>query len=625
MAITKSFNGQSIRKPGAYSKFQVDNSSGPALASNNTLLLVGESSKGAPGSSEGFVEFSAEQLRDLITKYGSGPLIDCALAATRPSLTPGVGGAGRIIIYKTNASTQASATLTINSGASNLFTVKDSAWGEEGNLLSVVVQNGDTSRQKAISITKLSGTTEDLGQNAAQAIINLQYTGDASTAVLAITGASRAALTLDITLAGDQTDGSVDLSIPLANKTMKQVADAINAATGYSASLSAASQTNTAATQLDPITTPADVKAVAVNVYRLQYELLDLLNSSDRVEATISTSVIVEGVIDNQAGLALTGGAQGASTNTNFSTGFSNSLSKDYNVLLPCISRDAADDIADAELGFTDAASTYTIASVLAAADAHLALRGSTKNRKEAQGMGGIRESAKADAFAAISGLSSYLMQVAMQDVVVLDETGTLGVKQPHVFAALCAGIRLGTSVGEPLTHKFLRVQQVGHIISPTTLLEAGDFNSGTDAFDAIGYGVLFAEQAQGGYRIVVDNTTFGQDDSFVFNRGSVVEATQFVQKTLRETAELLFVGKKTSNGLAQSMKSVIRNKLRELNAPDVQIITSSSDAPEGFVEETFTVTILGNTAKVSVEFKPVQGLDFVFFDFTVGDISQAA
>jgi hypothetical protein len=216
-------------------------------------------------------------------------------------------------------------------------------------------------------------------------------------------------------------------------------------------------------------------------------------------------------------------------------------------------------------------------------------------------------------------------MQVAMQDVVFSDAQGDLKVGHPHVFAALCAGIRLGTEIGEPLTHKFLNALQVGHFIDPTTLLEAGDFNAGLDASDAIDNGVLFAEKSGNGFRIVVDNTTYGQDDSFVYNRGSVIEASYFVFRTLRETAESVFVGKKVSNGLAKSIKNTVRNKLRELNAPDVNIITSSDDAPEGFREETFTVTVTGNTARVQVEFCPVQGLDFVFFDFTLGDIKQSA
>jgi hypothetical protein len=624
MAIVKSFNGQSIRKPGAYSRFKVDNSAGAPLGSNSTLFLVGEAAKGAPGSTTGVLQFQAEQLNDLIALYGSGPIVDAAVASVRPSNTPGVGGAGRILVWKTNASTQAEADLTIDTGGSDLYNVKDRAYGEEGNDLQVIVEDGDTSDQKAISVSKLADTTEDLGQNAAQNVLSIQYTGDASTAELTISGASRAALALSTTLAGDQTDGSADLSITLSDYTMKQLVDFINSQTGYTASLETSALAVTDAEQLDPVSI-ADVKTSASNLKRLQYEILDLLNSSERIEATIDTSVIEEGLLDNQTGLSLTGGAQGASTNQDFSDGFSQSLANDYNVLLPCVSRDASEDISDADLGFTDAASTYTIASVIAAADAHLTTRSSTKNRKEAQGMVGIRKSAKQDAFDEIAGIGSYFIQAAMQDVVVLDATGNARVKLPHVFAALCAGIRLGTSVGEPLTHKFLKALQVGHVINPNTLLEDGDFNPGTDADTAIDAGVLFSEPKNNGYRIVVDNTTYGQDQSFVFNRGSVIEASQFVYKTLRETAELVFVGQKVSNGLASSIKTTVRNKLRELNQPDVQIITSSDDAPEGFVEETFVVTVSGNTANVQVEFKPVQGLDFVFFNFTLGDIQQSA
>lgn len=619
MAIKKSFNGASIRKPGAYSKFKVDNSSGGDLAANDTLFLIGESSAGAPGSVEGIQNFSTSNLDALVAKYGSGPIVDCAIAAVRPSKTPGIGGAGRILVYKTNASIQAQATLL--KSASQFAVVKDQAYGLGGNFYSVVVAAGDSGSQKNISVTKLGGTTESLGENPAKSIISVQYTGNATTAALSIAGSTRANLTLTTTLAGDQTDGSVNLSVALAGKTMKQLVDYINAQVGYVASISTASFSVNPANDLDPVSSISILTAKIL--LRLQKEIIELINTSARVVAT-EPSQPLGGVPDNQT-KALSGGAQGASTNSNFSTGMSNSLGVDYNVLLPAISRDASEDIADADTGFTDPSSTYTIAAVLAAQVSHLILRGNTKNRREAQGMGGVRKSSKAAAYSAINSVASENMQVAMQDVVFSDATGNLKVGHPHVFAALCSGIRLGTDVGEPLTHKFINALQVGHFINAETLIPAGDFDPNLDGDDAIDNGVLFSEKFGNGFRIVVDNTTYGQDDSFIFNRGSVIEASYFTFKTLRETAENIFVGKKVSNGLAKSIKNAVRNKLRELNAPDVNIITSSSDAPEGFREDTFVVTVVGNTATVTVEFKPVQGLDFVFFNFTLGDIKQSA
>lgn len=619
MSIKKSFNGKTIRKPGPYSRSKVDNSAGAPLRATDVLMIVGESSKGAPGATTGITTFSAERLDALIETYGSGPLVDCAVAACRPSKQAGIGGSSVIKIWKTNAATQASA--MIKKSGSNIIQVRDKAWGQGGNDLSVVVAAGDTGNQKLISIARVGDTTEILGQNAAQQVLNIRYIGDGTTATMTITGASQQAKTLATTLAGDQTDGSVALNIQLKNYTMKTLVDYINSQTGYAANLLTVSLSQKSAIELDPATA-TNIKPALVVQYRLQREMTDLLNTSDRVEATIQEAAVV-GVPDN-ATTFLTGGAKGASTNTNFSTGFSASLAEDYNVLLPAISRDASEDVADADQGFTDASSTYTLSAVLVGADTHLRLRGDTKNRKEAMGMGGVRKSTKAAAFAQVAAIGSELMQLTIQDTLIVDATGNERYMHPHVKAALAAGMRTGQSVGEPLTFKYTNEIQTGHFINPTTGLETGDFNAGLDYDAAIDAGVLFTEKASGGNRWVVDNTTYGIDDSFVYNRGSVMAASQFVAKTLRETAEQM-IGKKISNGAASSIKSVLRNKLRELNASDVNITTSSDDAPEGFREDTFVVTITGNTARVQVEFKPVQGLDFIFLDFTLGDIQQSA
>jgi len=619
MAIKKSFGGASILKPGAYSVSKVDNSAGANIASNDTLFILGEAAYGAPGSSEGLQVFDASQVNALVAKYGSGPLVDSALAATRPSKTPGIGGAGRIYVWKTNASTQASLSVNEFSDVSPLFVFKDRKWGVDGNNISISIANGTNSAtQKSFVINKIDESSELLGQNPGVAVMSIQYTGDASTAVMDI---SSVPYSLEIALAGDQTDGSLDLSINLNNYSIKQLVDFINLQNGYSCILLDSSKAGKAAIELDPLSS-VNAKSAAVNMYRFQYEMLEIINNNSSLVEVELASTRQPGLPVNISNSFLAGGALGASSNSDFSTGFSKSLAIEYNVALPCISADASDDISE---GLTDPASAYTISSVLAAMDTHLRLRGSVKNRKEAQGMGGYRASTKAAAFSAIAGLSSELVQIAMQDVRVLDVNGNLSWKYPHIFAALAAGIRLGTAVGEPLTHKFINANDFGHYVNASTGIAAGDFNEAVDVDQAIDAGVLFAERASGGIRIVVDNTTYGADDSFIFNRGSVIEAAQFVAKTLRETAELIFIGRKVSNGAASSIKNILRNKLIELNAPEVNIITASDDAPKGFVEETFSVVVTGNTALVQVEIKPVQGLDFIFIEFTIGDISQSA
>lgn len=621
MAITKSFAGRNINVPGAYSTQKVDNSSGGALESNDTIFLIGESSKGAPGDVEGIQEYTNAQLNQLVAKYGEGPLIDCALAASRPSPTTGIGGAGRYLVWKTNSTLQASLDVNEATDSDRLYVIKDREWGAGGNDLSVTIANGTGAQQKVVTVKRLNDTAESLGENEGLAAISIEYTGDATTASAVISGLSKGAKTLVVTLAGDQTDGSVNLNVALKDYTMKTLVDFINVQTGYSATLVTNKYAAKIGTELDSIA--ATSVLAATSLYRNQEEILELINTSGRVLAELDATPRV-GLPVNVTDAFLAGGAQGASTNTDFSDGLAQSLAEEYNVALPCISRSASDDIA-AE-GFTDPASTYDIASVLTGLQNHLILREDVESRKEAQGFGGFRDADKADCYAQAAALGYQNIQLCMQDVRVNNQFNSLEWKHPHVFAALCAGIRLGTEVGEPLTHKRLNAVSVGHFVDEETGLEGGDFNADLDKKEAINNGVTFAEKSGSIFRIVVDNTTYGIDDSFVFNRGSVVEAAQFVAKDIRKVAEDVFVGKKLpAGGAARSIKQVIRNRLIELNQPDVNIISSSDDAPNGFVEETFVVEVEGNTARVQVEIKPVQGLDFIFITFTLGDIRQSA
>lgn len=629
MSIKKSFGNASIRKPGAYSKFSVDNSAGAPLESNDVLFIIGESSQGAPGSSDGIIEYNAAQVNALINKYGQGPIVDAAVAAIRPSSQSNIGGAGKIMVYKTNASVQASLSVNEATDTNPLIIFKDRKYGVDGNNISVTIANGTIpATQKLITIAKIGETSEILPQNAGQSQVLIQYTGDSATATLTIAGASKAAKVLTTTLSGAQTDGSLNLSIALVNLTMKQLADQINAQVGYTATLiDTARGVSRRAVDLDLVTASA-IKAAAVNFYRLQEEINDIVNANSVYCESYLHATPRVGLPVNITNELLTSGVQGASSNTDFSNAMAASLAKNINVIVPLIAQDASDDIALGSVydgGFvTDAASAYTIASVQSALKSHLLLRSQIKTKNEAQGMVGFRDADKADCYAQAETLASELIQLCFQDVQIVDAFGEIRWKQPYIQAVLAAGIRLGTDVGEPLTYKYMNVVNVGHFIDMAgDESEDGDFNPAVDYDDAIDSGCLFVEKVAGGFRFVVDNTTYGADQNFVFNRGSVMEAAIYCAKTLRNTAELVFVGKKVSNGAASSIKSILRNKLIELNEAD--IITSSVGAPQGFKEDAFVVDVTGNTAEVQIYIIPVQGLDFFFITFTLGDIKQSA
>jgi hypothetical protein len=354
---------------------------------------------------------------------------------------------------------------------------------------------------------------------------------------------------------------------------------------------------------------------------RIKIDAYSMSHAFDSSQLVSIAMTAVAGLPDQLSPAAsLAGGLLGASASSDFENALTLSLSEDVNVIVPLISQDAS---ADISMGVTDSSSTYDVEAVQAALSSNLALRGNIKNRREAQGVVGYRVNTAAAMYAQAALLADSNTQLVGQDVLVVDSTGNLNYKQPHILAAMIAGARLGVDIGEPLTYKFIAVSAVGHFVNPSTGVSGGDFNPVIDGDAAIQAGVTYLEPAQGAFRIAVDNTTYGADANFVYNRGSVVQAAQYIAKTIRNDAELTFVGKKTSIVDANAIKSRISTILRQLLV--AQIIVPSTGYPLGYNTDTFTVQVVGNTASVQLEVFPVLGLDFVLITFTLSEATSNA
>lgn len=106
MTRSVNFNGITRYVPGGISRVRVDNLATQG-ASVLSIGLIGEADGGAPGSTSGLVS-----LRDparAVDLFRSGPLVEAILLAFQSSadlLVP--GGAGEVVVYKTNQSTQSS-------------------------------------------------------------------------------------------------------------------------------------------------------------------------------------------------------------------------------------------------------------------------------------------------------------------------------------------------------------------------------------------------------------------------------------------------------------------------------------------------------------------------------------
>ena len=688
MAITRSFGGQTLLKPGAYSVSRVDNAQSLSVGDNDTIMLIGEATNGTSSNSvngEGTSRvFNSANVQSLIDYYVSGDIVDAALAAVRPSLTAGVSGPGQFVVYKTNVGVNASQTITIQTGLSTVdpevgtilrFEVPVNASGEKANVdlvfgsdivfpiggygtvddvaaavgvaidASPALSNFFTAEVTAANIALSTVKQGNQFNTIRSFIINAdgtvgnyalvsggQYPADGSG--IAFSGGTS---NLGGTTTGQLNESFADafnfdpnVIVPLwSNATSGEGSKAVGSVTFTGAAdeaknldFSITNDEGTAA--IETLSIPDTTAASAIAA---------LLNTAIAAIIAVDSNSIFNDYTFSDSGGVLNIEARENSSRFNGTITASFDLGSSPTITF---SQLTGGTIGAIPPGNPNAGTRFEFIDAQLAAtqlQSHLIQRSSTSVRKEAQGMIGGRFAdwrASFDANATggsdgFNGVTSFLIQAFIQDVRVINSLGALEWKAPHILAAMAAGIRLGTTVGEPLTFKFVNANNVAHHVNTSTGNFSGSvqFKPGFDFNIAIQNGITFTELASGGSRIVVDNTRYVTDDSFIFNRGSVIEAAQFVAKSSRILLERIFVGNKVSNGAALSLKNVLRNYLIELNTDN--IITSSTDAPFGFVEETFTVSINGNTADIQVEIKPVQGLDFIFINFTLGNITQQA
>lgn len=348
---------------------------------------------------------------------------------------------------------------------------------------------------------------------------------------------------------------------------------------------------------------PARIKKDAYDV-----SVFFALSSLASIDNQVST-----GLPDARAEESLAGGTRGATSSLDIVNALEKFQKFHVNSILPLFSRDAIADISD---GLTDSGSTYTIRGIHQAVKTHLSLMKTTKKRSERQGYVSLKDSYIACKEQA-AVLSDGRMQMMIQDIRQTDSQGTIKWFQPWALSCLVAGSRAGAPIGEPLTFKFLNnsgIRQTGQAMSTAEENIVTDFDPDLQSDDAIQSGITFMEAPQtGGFRIVVDNTTYGRDNNWVWNRGNVIYAADIVAFNFRSALENRFVGRKntvTATDVVGFASGVLSTFLAQ------GITVSTADAPQGFKQ--LTARIEGNTIIIGCVIKLVEGIDFVLTDITV-------
>jgi hypothetical protein len=719
MAITRSFNGALLVKPGAYPAIKVLNLTGFPLQPTGIVGVVGEAVGGKPGVLD---VLQGQQIQAAKTRYKSGEVADALGILAAPSNDSRVaGGASTVIVYKTNNSTQA--TLSLNNDETvpaEMIELTTENYGDDENQLNAVVAAGTVADSDAALVGSIDGPFNLAGGETLIVYVNgvaYTYTGtlvnaaataadlatelddagkwapskpvvaavdpdnanrvrlDVDTATLTtakkdygylevdptstldtiagLTGEDRGVKgsrfitlvngseeedaleeigglsALNIKYVGAGTDakltvqdslgemklttavtggpGGEDLDITLGvyvdgelrpKITLKQLADLINANAAYEAS-SAYPNPDLNALHLD-FYTDINIERVALDLKVDVYSFVEFINTrSEFVTADRKRNVI--GAVATFSDVTyFTGGSDGVSTNASWAEGFTALKGIRVNTVVPLISADKG---------------SVSVDAVNALAKTHVLEMSTTKNKSFRNAYVSYLGS-KDEVKDASRALGSARVSLLAQDVEVFSHSQQdLVFLPPWAHACVAAGMQAGSPVGEPTTFKLINVNDVR--------VRDGSWDPKIDGDEMLLAGVTISEPLDGGgFRIVLGNTTYGADPSFVYNRVSVVEAGDFVAYDLWVNLELVFTGTKARTGTAGAIANFIAARMERYLREDIIV---GDDLNDGLGYKDLSVRVEGNTAFIQVTVTPVQGNDFQLPEIYLADIRQSA
>ena len=600
MAINVSFAGATIYRPGAYSKTNIDLGGNIPLGPAGLVAIFGEADAGTPGASEVDIArnfYTADRFAEARAKYRSGPILDALNFLFAPAADGAIAnGAQTVWVYKTNASVRASKALTGTGWTA--ATVRAMEWGVGGNRVTLKIEG--------------TGATRDITLSQKRDLI-VESATVGGNAVITMTGPNELVVEANRVRVDLLGTGLTFIDFDkAAYKTINQLVEDIRLIPGIGTITVGSNLGQKSLDILDYV-----VGATSVNMDA--YEVRQFFAESQIADLIITSN----GTLDLPAAMvetALAGGEKGATDATEITAALSKFTKFHVNFIVPLFSRDAADDIDD---GLTHEDSDYEIAAIHQAVRNHVSTMKSTKKRSERQGFLSIKASYE-DCLEQSGVLADARMQLMIQDVRQVDSLGAIRWFQPWALACMIAGARSGASIGLPLTFKFINCSGIRHTAQPMNTPEANivlDFDPDTMYEDAIQNGITFLEApTTGGFRVVVDNTTYGVDDNWVWNRGNVIYAADIVAYNFRNTMERRYVGVKNTVR-ASEVKSTAESVLATFLAQGITV--STGDAQNGFKD--LSVRIEGNTIYISVTIKLVEGIDFVLNEITIQRATQSA
>lgn len=511
------------------------------------------------------------------------------ITSTTSNVIPGVGKALEIAELTTGLD-------LLSRTAFNLGTTTAVSWVSKSATPAILTSSAES--EMTLTAARAADSKNETFTEGGEIALTVGYTGSD--------------VTLSVT--STQLTTSAGLALDLADfATIQALANYIATQPGYSAAVGNATLGLLPPTALDRVSAvgmtshfgtvkPARVKIDAYRLFTAVTTGSSLISMDTRPAAGLPAVT---------ASTFLSGGSAGLTTNSAIVDALAALEDFDVNFVVPLFSRDATEDIAD---GLTDAGSTYDIASVHAAAKAHVLAMSAFKARRSRQAIVS-HEDAFANQMEAASNLSHYRVADVFQNVKDLDSNGDIVTFQPWMAAAKAASMQ-SAGFYRAITNKKVTISGLSHA--------AGDFNPRKDSHleNALTAGLMPLRPARtGGFVWVSDQTTYGADDNFALNSLQAVYAADTVALTTGQRMEQAFVGQSVADISAQVALTYLDQIMADFLR--LKLIAPSDDAKKGY--KNAKIRISGNVMLVSVEIKLAGAIDFVIIDFLVSPVQQSA
>lgn len=452
-----------------------------------------------------------------------------------------------------------------------------------------------------IDINRADTNVNEAFQAEAEVALEVGYQGTTATMTIA-------SGVLTTTVVGGS---GANLSINLSEYTrVKDLADFINAQTGYSASATSGA-VQSAPSVLDAVTT-LGICSTGANLKsgRVKKSLSNFKKAMSQSVVLDFTATATAGLPDEMSSPAfLTSGAKGATLAADVASASIAIETIDVNFVVPLFSRDATADIAD---GLTDAASTYTISAINALVKNHVLKMSTAKIKKHRSAIVSFW-GAYADIKAEASAMANARVSVAFQKSSQVDSAGVIQSFMPWHTACIAAGMQ---------TAGFYKaiVNKQANVIS---FEDPAGFDSGSpgDIEAALDAGLLFLEKGVVGSKWVSDQTSYGVDTNFVYNSIQAMYAVDLVSLDLAASFQTAFVGKSLADVDASTALSFLASKMDAYKKQ--KLLAASDDAPLAF--KNAKVEINGPIMSISVEIKPATAIYFIPISIEVSQVTNSA